>query len=609
MKRLSLLYIFIGIFISVFSQGEYSYYIQKAKMGNAVAQNSIGLCYFNGFDVSQDYAQAVYWFKKAAEQGDLNAQVNLAWCYQKGLGVSQNYTQAVNWYKKAAEQGNASAQKSFGYCYFNGLGVSQDYAQAVYWYKKAAEQGNAGAQNDLGCCYQEGLGVTKDYTQAINWYKKSAEQGDLNAQVNLAWCYQNGLGVSQNYTQAVNWYKKAAEQGNVLAQNNIGYCYQEGLGVTKDYTQAVNWYKKAAEQGNASAQFNLGKLYSEWIDNGEDKTQAVYWFKKAAENGSIDGQLKLGTYYLYGVGVEADLKQAEYWIEKAAEKGNEEAIASLQVVKSRLKSLNNQLLQRHSSFNSIDLNIPSTNETNQNYFAVIIGNEKYLNEKDVPYAENDAKIFMEYLKQTIGVPEKQIKYVPNATLNGIRMAIKWLSQAMEVSSGKGYAYFYFAGHGLPDETTKTQLLLPVDGIATDPESAYSLEKLYSELGKMSAQRITVFLDACFSGATREGEMLTSSRGVAIKTKTTALQGNMIVFLAAQGDEASYYFKEQNHGLFTYFLLKKIQETQGDVSLGTLADYLQNEVKRQSFADNNKVQTPIVSASQSVGDNWKNLKLK
>ena len=609
MRRLSILLVFIGYFTSLFSQGEYSDYIQKAKNGDASAQNQIGVCYFNGLDVSKDYTQAVYWFKKSANQGNMTAQWNLGWCYEKGLGVTKDYTQAVYWYKKSAEQGNPTAQSQLGWCYHNGLGVSQDNTQAVIWFKKAAEQGDATAQNNVASLYQYGLGVTKDYSKAVFWYKKSAEQGNVVAQRNLGWCYQYGLGVSQDNAQAVYWYKKAAEQGDAGAQNNLAYCYQQGIGVTKDYTQAENLYKKAAEKEDTTAQFNLGKLYSEWTDMDKDKTQAVYWFKKAAEKGSTASQLKLGTYYLYGVGVEVDLKQAEYWIGKAAEKGNEEAIASLQVVKSRLKNLDNQMLKNHSSFTSIDFNIPSTDETNKNYFAVIIGNEKYQNEPDVPYAENDSKIFMEYVKKTIGVPEKQIKYVPNATLNGIRMAIKWLSQAMEVSGGKGLAYFYFAGHGLPDETTKSQFILPVDGVASDPESAYSLEKLYNELSKMPAQRITVFLDACFSGTTREGKMLASARGVAIKTKPAALQGNMIVFGAAQGDEASYSFKEQNHGLFTYFLLKKIQETQGDVSLGTLADYLQNEVKRQSFADNNKVQTPIVSASQSVGDNWKNLKLK
>jgi hypothetical protein len=49
--------------------------------------------------------------------------------------------------------------------------------------------------------------------------------------------------------------------------------------------------------------------------------------------------------------------------------------------------------------------------------------------------------------------------------------------------------------------------LPIDGIGNDPRSAYSLNELYSQLGELSAKQITVFMDACFSGAQRGDGML------------------------------------------------------------------------------------------------------
>ena len=64
-----------------------------------------------------------------------------------------------------------------------------------------------------------------------------------------------------------------------------------------------------------------------------------------------------------------------------------------------------------------------------------------------------------------------------------------------------------------------------------------------------------------------------------------------------------------HGLFTYFLLKKLQETKGNVTLGELGDYLKSEVKRQSFLKNNKVQTPMVSVATLLQNQWKTIKLK
>ena len=258
---------------------------------------------------------------------------------------------------------------------------------------------------------------------------------------------------------------------------------------------------------------------------------------------------------------------------------------------------------------AVDKNIFVNNDTDRNTFAVIIGNEQYKNEANVPFAENDAKVFKEYVQKTLGVPEKQIRYMANAGLNDLRMAVRWLKQAMEVSGGQGKAIFYYAGHGIPDEANKTAYLLPTDGIGSDVESGYSLQRLFSEFSKMPAQRTTVFLDACFSGSKREGGMMASARGVAIKVKPMTPQGKVVVFTAAQSDETAYPFKSQQHGMFTYYLLKKLQDTKGNVTLGELSDYLTTEVKRESFVENNRIQTPTVKASTALAGSWRTMKLK
>jgi len=149
----------------------------------------------------------------------------------------------------------------------------------------------------------------------------------------------------------------------------------------------------------------------------------------------------------------------------------------------------------------------------------------------------------------------------------------------------------------------------VDGIGNDASSGYSLEHLYSELSSKPAKSVLVLLDACFSGTMRDGGMLASARGVAIKAKQNAPKGNLVVLSAAQGDETAYPYTEKGHGLFTYYLLKKIQETKGNVTFGKLAEYVTSEVKKQSVLSNGKMQTPTVTASQTLVNSWKNMKLK
>ena len=174
--------------------------------------------------------------------------------------MTQDWAQAIKWYRKSSEQGNADAQFNLGWCYKNGYGVPKDLVQAVELYRRSAEQGNAAAQNNLGICYENGDVVLKDLVQAVELYRKSAEQGNAAAQNNLGVCYEYGAGVPENLEQAVELYRKSAEQGHPFGQFNLGVCYENGDVVPKDLSQAEYWYRKSAEQGNVNARKALDRL-------------------------------------------------------------------------------------------------------------------------------------------------------------------------------------------------------------------------------------------------------------------------------------------------------------------------------------------------------------
>ena len=257
----------------------------------------------------------------------------------------------------------------------------------------------------------------------------------------------------------------------------------------------------------------------------------------------------------------------------------------------------------------VDVDIPTVAESNMNTFAVIIANENYQEEVKVDYALNDGETFKQYCQKVLGLPEKNIHIRKDATLNNIKAELSWLQQVADAYGGEARFIVFYAGHGIPDEKSGTAYLLPVDGKGTMLDTGFSLAQFYKQLGEMPSQGVTVFMDACFSGSKRGDGMLASARGVAIKAKAQVPQGRMVVFSAAQGDETAYPYKEKEHGLFTYYILKKLKETRGNVSLEDLARYVTIQVKRESIVSNGKSQTPTVSASASVGDTWKAQKLK
>lgn len=245
----------------------------------------------------------------------------------------------------------------------------------------------------------------------------------------------------------------------------------------------------------------------------------------------------------------------------------------------------------------VDINIPEVVVRNSNVYAVIIGNEDYKSnqmglksESNVDYAERDAETFSEYLRQTYGVPMENIRLRKNATAASINQDIAWLSTIAANKNGDAELVFYFSGHGLPDENTGEAYLIPVDVTGTNLKLAIKLSTLYAELSKNPTHKVTVFLDACFSGGGRN-EGLLAMKKVKIKPKEESISGNMVVFTSSSGDESSGFYKEKQHGMFTYYLLKKIQETKGEIDYQRLYEYLKQEVKLQSVVLNAKEQTP------------------
>ena len=167
---------------------------------------------------------------------------------------------------------------------------------------------------------------------------------------------------------------------------------------------------------------------------------------------------------------------------------------------------------------------------------------------------------------------------------------------------------YYAGHAFPDEESKNAYLMPVDGDSKNSRTGYGLERLYKELGSVQTRQVVCFIDACFSGATRDDKLILTGRGVAITVKDDIPQGNMVVMTSATGAETAHQYEEMHHGMFTYYLLQKLQETNGDVTLGELSSFVTKMVKRKSVIINQKMQTPTVIPSPKLQATWQTLKL-
>lgn len=109
-----------------------------------------------------------------AKQGDADAQNNLGVMYSEGSRIPKDDKQAFYWYEKSAQQGNSTAQFNFGAMYYNGKGTPQDYKLAYVWFNVASAQGNEGAKKARDVVGEKltPSALTEAQTLSTEYYKK-----------------------------------------------------------------------------------------------------------------------------------------------------------------------------------------------------------------------------------------------------------------------------------------------------------------------------------------------------------------------------------------------------------------------------------------------------
>ena len=642
---------------------------KAANEGNVLAMERLAVCYQNGYGVQADKQQSKYWYDKGAELGNPFCQYYVGKNTLMGLrGYSKDILIAEKFLLLAAtnevydERVYVRACSTLSMLYRNEIPNAD---KEFYWLKKAADGAISKIDNiecvEIGQRYISGqipnnLLNTPDYNQAFAYFSKAAKLGGEDGMFWLGQCYQNAWGVSNNCDSTLHYYKLSAQNNSAKGCWALVDIYLgNSICGNKDVSQALFWYNRTPSK-SVEVLVTMGKYYK-----NNDYAKAFSCFQEAVNKYyesielhkkypkqqivSDDGIKQIAWCYMYGRGIEQNLSQAYSYIGQYLKNHPDDPEAQLYLgeyymIRNQKDSattmmnkvlavvpkseVENEDLYKYvfdvkgkirdgktifAKISDVDKNIPINSNSNDKTFVVVIANEDYEEVASVPFALNDGKIFASYCQKTLGIPESNIHLVENATLNKLKREIDWLSQVLGAYNGEAKAIFYYAGHGIPDEKNHDAFLLPVDGYGNDIKTGYQISKLYQQLGSIPAKQVVVLMDACFSGAKREGGMLVSARGVAIKVNNSQPTGNMLVLSAAQGDETAYPNNQEGHGMFTYFLLKKLQDTKGNVNLQDLGNYVITNVTQQSVVLNGKSQTPSINISAQVGDSWKLWTLK
>lgn len=235
-------------------------------------------------------------------------------------------------------------------------------------------------------------------------------------------------------------------------------------------------------------------------------------------------------------------------------------------------------------------------------WGLIIGIEDYARLPKVDYARRDAFVIKAYFRKILGVPEENIITLIDEDATKARIR-GYLKKYIPANVDKETTlYVYFAGHGAPDMQKGDPYLVPHDGDTLFlEETGYRLRTFYADIDALEINQAYIFLDSCFSGtAARAKEMLAKgARPALIKVEDVQLASqNVIALSAATSGQISNPYPKEEHGLFTYYLLKALSGNADDnednlVTIKEIYTYVNKHVTRMARRMGSE-QTPTIS---------------
>ena len=243
---------------------------------------------------------------------------------------------------------------------------------------------------------------------------------------------------------------------------------------------------------------------------------------------------------------------------------------------------------------NVDVDIRRATVRREKTLAVIIGNRAYKKMWQTQYAVRDAEWMKTYLVQRMGVAEDNILYLSDIGLSDFQNVFGGQdgnvsrSQIYRRLREKGWDLIvYFSGHGLTDPEEKSNYLLPIDANPDNiSATAYRLDALYRNLRQLTDGKITVILESCVSGRTPKGQIGGKASGVVIVDPRTGADTSIDILAAAHSDQVANWYEDQQHGLFTYFLMRALRgaadaNADGKVTGAEIKDYVTREVSKLS----------------------------
>ena len=131
-------------------------------------------------------------------------------------------------------------------------------------------------------------------------------------------------------------------------------------------------------------------------------------------------------------------------------------------------------------------------------------------------------------------------------------------------------------------------------------TALSRTDLFKEIISLNPKSVTMFLDTCYSGVSRDEQMLlASARPIRIiADEQDTIPDNFTIFSASQLDQISSGLKKAKHGIFSYYLMRGLEgyadvNKDKKITNGELLAYMDENISQRA-AELGRQQNPSLA---------------
>ena len=286
------------------------------------------------------------------------AHYNIGLLYYQGKGMEQNYDSAFVHFEKAQEL-NKSLIAGYAEMIEFGLGTNKDPGYAL-------------------TCYEEGISAGEDLYEkayALRYVIQHMINNDLNEEAYKNYqMYIITCSTKNDEKGSLKYLKASSDAGFVPAMCSYAFYLRQGELVEKNLEEAVRLYKVASDAGYLPAMFNYVYTYK-LFDNSITLEEEFKLYKKSADLGFPLSQTTVGAYYYNGWGVKANIEEAYKWNFIAAKQGENQAKINLQNIGVNLSKEQRDALEVEA------LKLPTSNKESSKLLAELSSIPTFGNDK------------------------------------------------------------------------------------------------------------------------------------------------------------------------------------------------------------------------------------